>query len=90
MPEIPTKPAIGKMRRAALIKKGYAVHSTNQDTGAVTWPLVTMAMQIKAPLRVTRLYLDDGTEFGFHADDEIMCRTPGEIAKAEELEAKAS
>jgi hypothetical protein len=41
--------AIGKMRRAALIKK-------------------------------------DGTEFGFHADDEIMCRTPGEIAKAAETD----
>lgn len=78
-----TTKTIGKMRRARLIKKGYAVESTNSETGVVTWPLVTRALQIHAPLKVTRLYLDDGTEFGFHADDQVMCRTLGEIAKAE-------
>lgn len=81
---------IGKMRRARLIKKGYAVESTNQGTGKVTWPTITRALHITAPLRVSRLYLDDGTEFGFHADDEIMCRTPAEIARAAAAKAKAS
>lgn len=73
---------IGKMRRARLIKEGYAVHATNPDTGRITWPLVSRTLHIAAPLRVSRLYLDDGSEHGFHADDKVMCRTPAEVARA--------
>jgi hypothetical protein len=81
---------IGKYRRARLIKKGYAVRTTHADTGAVAWPLVTHALHILAPLKVTRLTCDDGSEFGCHSDDDIMCRTPSEVAKAAEAEKAAT
>lgn len=79
----PTTPKIGKMRRARLIKEGYTVQCTNSDTGKETWLEVVRALHILAPLKVTRLYLSDGEEFGMHADDLVMSRTPGEQAKAD-------
>lgn len=89
----PTLPApkIGKFRRARLVKKGYDVRVTDKETGETTWIEVTRDLQIFAPLKVTRLYLANGDEFGLRADvDEVMSRTPGEKARAAAADAKAA
>lgn len=83
-------PAIGKWRRAALIRDDWQILKVDkfEKTGVEEWLTVERALQILKPLRVASLKLSDGSTRSCLADKEsgyeFFTRTPAERQRAEE------
>jgi len=64
-----------RYRRARNLKEGMQVHVAVRETGDEEWRTITRVLHLLAPLKVTRIALDNGDEFPLRPDlDEVMSR----------------